>query len=78
MAEKKKTFKSKYDKLKTIATEIESGDIELEESLKLFEEGITLYRECTKILSEAERKVTILVEGTEGLTEEEFSVEGDE
>jgi exodeoxyribonuclease VII small subunit len=46
--------------------ELEQGDLPLEESLKIFEEGVRLSKSCLKILEEAERKVEVLVQDKEG------------
>src|SRR5690242_15171740 len=59
MAEKK--FEAAMARLEDIVQELEKGDVPLEQSLKLFEEGIKLSRICNKRLEEAERKVEILL-----------------
>lgn len=64
-------FETKLERLEEIITKMESGDLSLEDSLKLFEEGIKHSRECHKQLTEAEEKVKILlkVEGGKAVTE---------
>ena len=47
-------FESSLNKLEQIVTKLEDGDISLEDSVKSFEEGIGLVKECQKQLSEAE------------------------
>jgi len=64
MAEKK--FETALDRLEKIVKELESGDLPLEQSLKLFEEGIKLSRICNKRLEDAERKVEILMKDKGG------------
>ncbi len=64
MAEKK--FEAALARLEEIVQELEKGDLPLEQSLKLFEEGIRLSRQCTKRLDEAERKVEILLKDKNG------------
>ena len=64
MAEKK--FETAMTRLEEIVTELEKGDIPLEQSLRLFEEGVKLARICQARLQEAERKVEILLKDTEG------------
>ncbi len=64
MAEKK--FEAALARLEEIVTELESGDVSLEQSLKLFEEGARLARICNKRLEEAERKVEILLKDKDG------------
>jgi len=54
-------FEKAMARLEEIVQEMEKGDIPLEESLKLFEEGIKLSQVCTKKLDEAEGKVEILM-----------------
>ena len=64
MAEKK--FESALGRLEKIVQELEQGDLPLEQSLKLFEEGVKLARLCTKRLDEAERKVEVLLKDRAG------------
>ena len=59
-------FEDAMARLETIVTELEKGDLPLDESLKIFEEGIRLSKSCLKILDETERKVEILVQDKEG------------
>jgi exodeoxyribonuclease VII small subunit len=54
-------FEKKLTRLEDIVEKMESGDLALEESLKLFEEGIRLSRECNVQLTDAEQKVKILL-----------------
>jgi exodeoxyribonuclease VII small subunit len=49
-------FEASLEKLEQIVRKLEGGDINLEDSVKSFEEGIGLVKECQKQLSEAERK----------------------
>lgn len=53
-------FESSLKKLENIVRELESGDVGLDESLKKFEEGISLYRNCRGSLESAEKKIKIL------------------
>jgi exodeoxyribonuclease VII small subunit len=64
MAEKK--FEDALARLEEIVKELESGDLPLEQSLKMFEEGIKLSRVCNKRLEEAERRVEILLKDKAG------------
>ena len=64
MAEKK--FETVLARLEEIVQELEQGDLPLEQSLKLFEEGIKLSRICNTRLEEAERKVEILLKDKTG------------
>lgn len=54
-------FEKKLTRLEQIVEKMESGDLALEDSLKLFEEGVKLSRECNTQLSEAEQKVKLLL-----------------
>ena len=62
----KERFEEALNKLEKIVARLEKGDIPLEESLKLFEEGVRLSRWCSQKLDEAERRVEILVKDKEG------------
>jgi exodeoxyribonuclease VII small subunit len=64
MAEKK--FETALSRLEEIVKKLEAGDLPLEQSLKLFEEGVKLSRLCNKQLEEAERKVEILTKDKRG------------
>jgi exodeoxyribonuclease VII small subunit len=64
MAEKK--FEAALARLEEIVKELEAGDLPLEQSLKLFEEGIKLSRLCNKRLEDAERRVEILMKDKAG------------
>jgi exodeoxyribonuclease VII small subunit len=52
------------EELETLVKHLESGDLSLEESLKYFERGVKLTRECQVTLKEAEQKVEILLKKT--------------
>ncbi len=62
----KEKFEDALGKLEKIVSKLEEGDIALEESLKLFEEGIRLSRFCNQKLDEAEKKVEILLKDKNG------------
>lgn len=55
------SFEKKLTRLEEIVQKMENGEMSLDESLKVFEEGVKLSRECNKELSEAEQKVKKLV-----------------
>jgi exodeoxyribonuclease VII small subunit len=59
-------FEKALSRLETIVTELETGDLSLDDSLKIFEEGVKLSKTCLKMLDEAERKVEILVQDKDG------------
>lgn len=54
-------FEKKLGRLEEIVQKMEKGDLALDESLKLFEEGVKLSRECHQRLNEADAKVKLLV-----------------
>ncbi len=66
MAEKKQTFETSLQELEKIVRKLEDGDLSLEESLKLFEDGVKLSRECQERLNQAERRIEILVKDENG------------
>lgn len=62
----KEKFEDALSKLEKIVSRLEEGNISLDESLKLFEEGIRLSRFCNQKLEEAEKRVGILLKGKNG------------
>ena len=60
------TFEESLKKLESIVDKLEKGDLALEESLKLFEEGVGLSEACKKELDAAEGKVQVLVKQRDG------------
>ena len=60
-------FESSLKRLEQIVAKLEDGDISLEDSVKSFEEGISLVKECQKQLSSAELKVKKLLESGDTL-----------
>ena len=61
-SKKEPDFETALSELEGLVENLEQGDISLEESLKLFERGVTLTRHCQTSLREAEQKVQILLE----------------
>jgi len=59
---KRVNFETAVTRLNEIVKDMEKGDLSLDESLKKFEEGISLIRECQSVLHDAEQKVKILTE----------------
>ena len=55
------SFEKKLTRLEEIVQKMENGELSLDDSLKMFEEGVKLSRDCNKELSEAEQKVQKLV-----------------
>ncbi len=71
MARKSLTFEESIKRLDEIVSMLESGDVSLEESIKLFEEGTKLSAKCTELLDSAELKVTQMIEGQDGTPTEQ-------
>ena len=71
---KEHTFEDSIQRLEEIVADLEGGEIPLEETLKLFEEGVKLSRYCRKKLDEAEKRLEILLTDEGGkLHREPFS-----
>lgn len=79
MAAKKKTinFESSLQQLETLVAQMENGNLSLEESLKAFETGIGLTRECQTMLDQAEQKVQLLSEQHGKLSTQPFNIDSD-
>ncbi|MGB3366082.1 MAG: exodeoxyribonuclease VII small subunit [Acidaminobacteraceae bacterium] len=73
MPAKKNNFESNLERLKDIVDTLDDNEITLDQSLKLFEEGIKLYRKCNDTIDKAEQKITILIEENEKLVEKEYN-----
>ena len=68
-----KSFETSLAELELIVGKLEDGDLPLEDSLELFEKGIKLSRECRMRLTNAERRIEILMKNAGGdLVAEEF------
>ena len=77
MSQKNHTFEENMQRLEQIVRAMERGDVALEESLKLFQEGTALVEACGKLLDEAELEVKKIVTASDGRpVEEEFTYEG--
>lgn len=74
MAKKNPSFEENMNRLEQIVRAMERGDVPLEESLKLFQEGTALVKECGKLLDDAEQQVSKIVTLADGTpAEEDFS-----
>jgi exodeoxyribonuclease VII small subunit len=72
-------FEDALDRLEDIINNLQDGNLPLEESLKKFEEGVSLVRMCQKKLDDAETKVSLLIKDEKGGTvETSFDVESGE
>ena len=61
-----RTFEASLEALEQIVRDLEQGDLPLEKSLELFEQGIRLSRECQERLSQAERRIEVLLRDNQG------------
>ncbi|NII12335.1 exodeoxyribonuclease VII small subunit [Oleiagrimonas sp. C23AA] len=55
-------FESSLDELESLVARMEGGDMSLDDSLKSFERGIALYRDCQQALEQAELRVRLLLD----------------
>jgi len=75
----KETFEDSFKKLEKIIAKMEGGDLPLEETLKLYEEGMRLYTHCSQKLIEVQKKVELLSQTSEGkLAGKPFPMDEDE
>ena len=74
MTEKEKTFEENLALLEELVRKLETGNLDLDESLKIYEDAIVLREKCRKFLEESERKVEKLMETAQGVKKEEFTV----
>lgn len=64
--EQPKSFEASLEALEEIVHQLEDGDLPLEKSLELFEDGIRLSRQCQERLNQAERRIEILLRDNQG------------
>ena len=64
--ENNRDFETSLKKLENIVSDLENGDLPLEESIKTFEDGVKLTKHCQNLLSKAELKIQKLVESKDG------------
>lgn len=62
----KERFEDTFKKLETIVSKLENGDLSLDDSVKLFEEGMRLSHLCSEKLAEVQKRVEILIKSEEG------------
>lgn len=66
MNDKGATFENAIKELEEIVKKLEKGELSLDESIDCFQRGVELTKYCTKRLDEAERSITMLIEGENG------------
>jgi len=64
--EQPKSFEASLEALEQIVHQLENGDLPLEKSLELFEDGIRLSRQCQERLNQAERRIEVLLRDNQG------------
>lgn len=69
------SFEELVTKLEDVTNKLEKDNLNLDESIKLFEEGMEISKKCNKRLEEAEKKITILLQDGEEVKEENFNVD---
>ena len=65
-------FEENIEQLEKVVQELESGNLNLEDSIKKFEEGMELAKRCNEMLEEAEKKITVLIKKDDKIIEENF------
>jgi exodeoxyribonuclease VII small subunit len=64
--EETKSFESMMERLETLVEKLEGGNLSLEDSIKSFEEGMNLVKQCSSVLQEAEQRVQKLTRDADG------------
>ncbi len=67
----KKSYEEQIQELEKIINELENGNLNLDDSVAKFEEGMKISKECNKMLENAEKKITILLNDGNGEKQEE-------
>ena len=70
MSEKSQTFETSMQRLEEIVRQLEQGNVPLEASLKLFQEGTALVKSCTALLDSAEQEIVKLMKTADGTPSE--------
>lgn len=76
--EEKINFEESMKRLEQIAVELEKGDLDLDASVAKFEEGMKISKQCSEVLEQAEKKITMLIKNDEGELQEENFVQNEE
>ena len=70
MGKKEENFETLMNQLEDIVKELESDDLDLDTSVSKFEKGMELSKKCSKILNDAEKRISVLVKNNDGELEE--------
>lgn len=65
-------FEKSMEELEAIVAKLEKGELNLDESVEEFEKGMKISKECNKILEDAEKRITMLLEKDGNIEEENF------
>jgi exodeoxyribonuclease VII small subunit len=71
------SFEEKLQELENIVEKLEAGQLSLDESLSIFENGIKLVKDCNNMLKNARQKVEKLIEENDELGMEQFELQGE-
>jgi len=66
------TFEQNMEELEKIVQELEKGDLNLDESMKKFEQGMQISKKCNQFLEEAEKRITVLIQDNDKMVEEDL------
>lgn len=66
------SFEDTMKQLEQIVTELEKNDLDLDTSVTKFEEGMKLSKQCSQMLDDAEKRISILVNSEDGIVEKDF------
>jgi len=69
------TFEESFKTLEQLVNELESGNLDLDKGLEIYERAVVLRDHCKKILDECDRKVQKLIETSEGTKKEDLIIE---
>lgn len=72
MESKELPFEEAMQQLEVVASKLEKGDLNLDESVTMFEEGMKLSKQCSELLENAEKRITILLKDEDEIKEENF------
>lgn len=66
------SFEDTMKQLEQIVTELEKNDLDLDTSVTKFEEGMKLSKQCSQMLDDAEKRISILASSEDGIVEKDF------
>ena len=68
-------FEEKMKELENLVVELEKGELNLDDSVKKFEQGMKISKECNDILEKAEKSISILLEKDDDIEESDFNTD---